>query len=299
MVLIFRTIVRFVVVALLVSSCGGDAGANGDVVVVATTSVLGDIASNVLGDAGTVEVLVPIGADPHDYRPSSRQLARLIDVDLVVANGLGLEQGLEEALAAAEADGARVLEVGPELDPLPFADGETPDPHVWMDPVRVAEAAVLMASSLDALAPGGEWRANAEAYGSELRALDDEIAANLAVIPEDRRKLVTNHDSLEYFADRYGLEIIGTVIPGGSTLGDPSAADLAELVAAMEAADVKAIFAETTEPDDLAEAVAAELGADVAVVELFTGSLGEAGTPAGTLAGMLAENARRIAGALG
>jgi zinc/manganese transport system substrate-binding protein len=120
----------------------------------------------------------------------------------------------------------------------------------------------------------------------------------LADIPASRRKLVTNHDSLGYFADRYGFEIIGAVVPGGSTLGDPSSAELAGLVEKISSAGVPAIFAETTEPTALAEAVAREVGDDVVVVELYTGSLGEQGSGADTLIGMLLTDAGRIAGAL-
>ncbi|HEX6286259.1 MAG TPA: metal ABC transporter substrate-binding protein, partial [Acidimicrobiia bacterium] len=115
----------------------------------------------------------------------------------------------------------------------------------------------------------------------------------------DRRQLVTNHEALGYFADRYDFEIVGVVIPGGSTLGDPSSAELAELVETIERNDVDVIFTETSEPGSLAEAVAAEAGREVAVVVLFTESLGEEGADAGTLTGMLLENARLIAEALG
>ena len=131
-----------------------------------------------------------------------------------------------------------------------------------------------------------------------MEELDAEIQDILAVIPEENRKLITNHDSLGYFADRYGFEIIGTVIPGGATLADPSSAALAELVEEIEHEGVKVIFAETIDSTALAEAVAAEVGSDISVVELHTGSLGEEGTATGTLVGMLRDNAQRIAEAL-
>jgi len=110
---------------------------------------------------------------------------------------------------------------------------------------------------------------------------------------------VTNHDALGYFAARYGFTVVGTIIPGGSSLGDPSSSELADLVAVMRAEDVRAIFADTTRPSVLADAVAAELGSDVVVVPLYTGSLGEPGSGADTVAGMLTVNAERIADALG
>ena len=131
---------------------------------------------------------------------------------------------------------------------------------------------------------------------ARLGALDDQINALFAPISD--RSLVTNHDSLRYFADRYELEIIGVVIPGGSTLADPSSAQLADLIALMEEQGTSVVFAETTEPTDLAEAITSELGPAARVVELFTGSLGEDGSGAETLIDMLLTDAQRIAEAL-
>ncbi len=281
-------------ILLAVGACGDDDDASG-VTVVVTTNVLGDVVAAVAGDDATVEVLLPPGADPHDYEPSARQAAAIEGADLVVANGLGLEEGLADVLANAD----RLLEIAPAVDPLPFrtvASGPS-DPHVWMDPLRMATAARLVAAELTDLAPAVDWSAGAEAYVAEMAAVDRDIAAILAPIPPERRKLVTNHDSLGYFADRYGFEVIGTVIPGGATLAEPSSAGLAELVAAIEREGVPAIFAETTEPATLAEALAAEVGG-VVVVELYSGSLGEPGSDAGTLAGVLRVDAARIAEAL-
>jgi zinc/manganese transport system substrate-binding protein len=309
------------VLALLLTACTSSGAASttsqaapGPLSVVATTSVLGDVVANVVGDAATVEVLLPIGADPHDYQPSARQLALVNEADLVVANGLRLEEGLVDALASAEADGANVLEVAPLVDPIPLggtgteSDGCDPteesgdtnrcDPHVWTDPVRMAVAARTIAAELAALDGSVDWEGNAGRYAQELLAADAEIAAALEAVPDERRILVTNHHSLGYFADRYGFEVVATVIPGGTTLGDPSSAELADLVAVIGDTGVPAIFAENVEPATLAEAVAAEVGDGVAVVELFTDSLGEPGSGADTLIGMLLTNAARIAAAM-
>jgi zinc/manganese transport system substrate-binding protein len=287
---------------------------SGPLRVVATTSVLGDLVTNVVGDDGTVDVLLPIGADPHDYQPSARQLALVNEADLVVANGLRLEEGLADALESAEADGANVLEVAPQVDPIPLdatgseggpcdptvgPGGTSPcDPHVWTDPVRMAAAARIVAAELAALDGSVDWEGNAERYAERLLAADEEIATALDAVPDERRILVTNHDSLGYFADRYGFEVVATVIPGGTTLGEPSSAELAELVALIGETGAPAIFAENVEPSTLAEAVAAEVESDVAVVELYTDSLGEEGSGADTLIGMLLTNADRIVAAL-
>jgi len=291
--------------------------------VVATTTILGDVARNIVGDHARVEVLMPLGADPHGYQPSARQVALLLEADLVVANGLLLEEGLIGVLASAAADGANVLEIGEFLSPLPFG-GEGPhhdddghhddddghhddddghghgehDPHLWMDPVRMAEAARLIAAELSRIEPGVDWAERADAYADELTAADARIRQILEVIPAGQRKLVTNHEAFAYFAARYGFEVVGVVIPGGSTLADPSSAQLASLVETMREEGVRAIFTETTQSAALAEAVAAELGGEVRVVPLYTGSLGEPGSGADSLIGMLITNAERIAEAL-
>lgn len=348
-----RALLVIVASAMLIAACadsdgsGTDAGSADELTVIATTTVWGDVAAQVVGDKGVVEVLMPVGADPHDFQASSRQIASLAEADLVIANGLGLEESLEDALEALEADGVSVLEIGPLVDPLPFgvttasdaptcdpeaghaghaeedghegdedadhaedendhhedeADGHgheaSCDPHVWLDPIRVAAAADAIASALREIDPEGDWTANADGYAARMEWLHADSTAKLSAIPESSRVLVTNHDALGYFAERYGFEIVGTVIPGGTTLGDPSSRELAELVETMNEYGVTSIFADTTQPAALAEALAAEIGDDVAVVELYTGSVGEPGTPADTVAGMLTVNAERISESL-
>lgn len=285
------------------SACGGASADPDGIQVVATTTVLGDVARNVVGEDGTVEVLLPIGADPHDYQASARQVAAIQEADLVIVNGLGLEEGLTDVLEGAAADGANILTVAPRLDPLPFGaiDPDASagdDPHVWFDPLRMASAAEIIAAELTKVDGSVDWTARGNAYADELAAFDEDARAILAVVRPQDRKLVTNHDALGYFAARYGFEVVGVVIPGGSTLAEPSSAELTELVAIVEQENVGAIFAETTNPEALADAVAAEAGDDVAVVELFTGSLGEPGSGADTLIAMLTTNAQRIAQAL-
>ena len=287
--------------ALVACSDGASSDTGPGLQIVATTTILGDVARNVAGEAASVEVLMPVGADPHDFQASAQQLAAVQGADLVIVNGLGLEEGLLDALEAARADGANILEVAPLLDPIPFGTQGTSDdedPHVWMDPIRMADATRFIATELLALDPGGDWLARADTYATELISTDEEIATVLGAVAVGERQIVTNHDSLGYFAPRYGFDIVGVVIPGGSTLGDPSSAELAQLVDVIETEGVKAVFVETTQPSALADAIAGEAGHNVEVVELHTGSLGEAGSGADTLVTMLETNARRIAGAL-
>ncbi len=278
--------------ALVAAACGnGNAATDTGVSVLATTTILGDVARNIVGDDGEVEVLLPVGADPHDYQASSRQAAAIQEADLVIANGLSLEEGLGDVLENAAGEGANVMEIAALV-------GDDEDPHVWMDPVRMAEAGRLIATELSAIDGDVDWTARAEAYAAKLVAADTEIAALLDAVPDADRKLVTNHGSLGYFAARYDFDVVGVVIPGGATLAEPSSAELARLVTQIEREGVVAIFAEATEPAALAEAVAAEIGSQIAVVELYTGSLGEAGSGADTLIGLLVTDAERIASAL-
>ena len=289
-------------VLLAVSACGSTPAGEGKPLVVVSTTVLGDLVAAVAGDDAGVEVLMPIGVDPHDFQPSAQQIGRIAAADLVVLNGLGLEERLAAAIDGAVGSGVTILEVAPAVDPLPWSaddSGGSLDPHVWLDPVRMADAAGLVASALAAIDPAGDYLARGAAYAATLRDVDREIEQILADIPAAERLLVTNHAAFAYFAARYRFEVVGVVIPGGSTLAEPSSAQLAALVAVIRDRGVPAIFAETTQPTDLAAAIAAEAGTDVAVVQLFSESLGEPGTPAATLAGMLLENARRIAAALG
>ncbi|MDP8958570.1 MAG: metal ABC transporter substrate-binding protein [Actinomycetota bacterium] len=303
---------RAVLVPLLLAivgvSCGEAAGGEEDrrqgLLVVATTSIHGDIVSRVVGHAGTVEVLMPIGADPHDFQPSARQVALIGAADLVVVNGLELEEGLLDVLDSLQ--GARVLELAPLLDPLPLRQDELHDddygdldPHVWLDPVRIADGVQRVGRRLAELDGGEQFVQRAASYREQLLSTHQEVRATLEQVPPGRRKLVTNHETLAYFADRYRFEVVGTVIPGGATVAEPSARQLARLAELVEAEDVPAIFVETTAGAALAEAVAQEVGHQVEVVTLFTESLGEPGSGADSYLGLLRTNAERIAGALG
>ena len=289
---------------LAATACGSDdpASNGADVpVVYVTTGILGDITANVVGDLAEVEVVLPPGADPHDYEPSAQQVAAMTDADLVIANGLGLEGGLEATLDTVEEAGVPVVEIAPELAPIPFGDdGGSEDPHVWMDPDRMVTATERIATEV-AAATGIDpavLTQQAEDYAAEITAADEEIQSRLAAVPDDRRTLVTSHEAFGYFAERYAFEIIGVVIPGGSTTAEPSAAAIAELAEAMAAAGVPAVFTDSSGSPELAEALAAEVGGDVEVVELYSESLGEPGSGADTYLGLITTNAERIASAL-
>lgn len=302
---------------------GDEADGNGPAIV-ATTTILGDVVSQVAGDAAEVSVLMPVGADPHNFEPSARQQAQLLEADLIVANGAGLEATLADPLAEAERSGVPVFtaidhvehltgngddadvhaghadedEEHAEHDGAHDGEGAT-DPHFWMDPLRMAGVARELGEQIaEAGGDGAQLRQQAAAYATQLEAVDGQIDELLAALPDDRRTLVTNHDAFSYFADRYDFRIVGTVIPGGSTGAEPSAQDLEELAQAIAQENVPAVFTESVAPGDLAETLAQEVDAEVAVVTLYSGSLDAAGTPAGTYLGMLRTNAQRMSDAL-
>jgi zinc/manganese transport system substrate-binding protein len=297
-----RTVLVVGLLALGLAACGSDDGAvaaRGAPRIVVTTSILGDVVEQLVGEDAVVEVVMPPNADPHDFAPSAQQAAAMREADALVVNGLGFEQGLGDTIDGAEADGVPVITASDAIDPLPLGDGE--DPHLFTDPVRMAEAAALIARQLVAEIPvldTPEGAGRVADYLAALDALDAEVEDHLAGIPAEDRLLVTNHEVFGYFADRYDFEVLGAIIPGGSTLAEPSAADLADLVTVIDERDVPAIFAESSSPARLAEALAAE-GAAVAVVELYSESLGEPGSPGDTYIGMVRTNAERIAAALG
>jgi zinc/manganese transport system substrate-binding protein len=303
----YRGVLLLAVFSLVVAACSSTSQADAEGVrVVATTTMLGDIARNVVGDGGSVQVLLPIGADPHEFQPSSAQVSSIYGADLVLANGLGLEDGLSDVLDAASADGVNVIEVAGLVDPVTFVDRQPCnsaaarycDPHVWLDPERDVLTALLIGEALALTDTSVDWGTRADEYAAEISESDGVITEILSVVAGSERILVTNHDSLGYFADRYGFEVVGSVIPGGSTLSEPSSADIAALVDVINKTGAVAIFAETTEPTVLADAIASEVDHAVQVILLFTGSLGPQGSGADTLIGMLETNATRVADGL-
>lgn len=294
-------------------SAGSSANGSKKPLVIATTPILGELVKAVGGEDVTVEVLVPLGADPHDFEPSAAQAARLRSASLIVANGLGLEQQLESSVDGARRDGVTVYEVGEDLDPIAIDEGHaepgaaeeehghgSEDPHVWLDPERMATAASLVAGQLATTTglDAAGFQSRAATYANSALAAQAEAIAILSVVPSDQRKLVTNHDALEYFANRFNLEVIGTVIPGGSTMAEPSASDLSELVELIKANKVKAIFSESTVSAKLIDTVSREVGSQVQLVELSTDTLGTPGSDTATYPGLIVTTARLIANGL-
>jgi len=284
--------------ALALSGCTGGVGGEAPRIVV-TTNILGDVVENVVGDQMQVTTLMKRGADPHSFEISAQEAARMESADLLVSNGLGLEEGLQQHLERAAQTGVPTLVAGEHIDVLDYSSTDAagaPDPHFWTDPGRVIDLVDALERAL-ADVPGVDADVvtdRAAAYRDQLIALDEEMTTAFDTIPSERRALVTNHHVFGYLADRFGFRVVGAVIPGGTTLAAPSAADLRDLAVAIDDARVPTIFAESSQPDRLVQVLADEAGVDVAVAELFTESLTESGGGADTYLTMMRANTARI-----
>jgi zinc/manganese transport system substrate-binding protein len=288
--------------------------------IVVTTNILGDIVTQTVGDLAEVEVIMPIGADPHDFAPSAKQAEAMENADLLVVSGAGFEEGMIDIIEQVESTGTPVFEFADHVELLEFDDGQEADhsdeeghsdeekghehsgddPHIWTDPSRMVsavEAFGVELSELDGIdAVAAETQV--QAYVDELLALDAAMEATLSVVPAENRVLVTNHEVFGYFADRFDFEVVGAVIPSLTTSAEPSTAEVEALVELIEQEQIPAIFADTSGSTQLADAIAESAGSDVAVVVLYSESLGEPGSDADTYIGMMMTNATLIAKAL-
>jgi zinc/manganese transport system substrate-binding protein len=294
--------------------------------VLATYSILGDVVQNVGGEAIELSVLVGPDGDAHTFEPTPQDGISLLEADLIFENGLEFETWLDDLYEASGSEAPRV-DVSMGIETLAFEEaghdhegeehknegedheheGEDQghdhgefDPHTWQNPQNV----ILMAQNIQAAlseadpANAEAYAANAQDYIAELEALDAEIEATLASIPAENRKLVTSHDALGYFADRYGFEVLVTVLPATTEAADPSAGELAEIIETIQAAGIPAVFIENIANPDLMERIAQEAGVELAP-SLYTDALGEAGSDGDTYLNMMRYNTRVLAEALG
>ena len=280
------------VAILTTAGCGGgaDGGGSNRVTVVATTGVLAEIADAVAGEDAEVVQLIPDGVDVHGFEASAQDRATLEAAAVVVANGAGLEEGIP--LDDVEARRWSLADSAGDLREL---DGRA-DPHVWLDPTRLAAAVPSLADALAEADPGNAraYGRRAEDYVDRLEELDSELADELSAIPGGRRSLVTSHDALGYFADRYDLEVIATPFPSSGPEAEPSAARLAEVRDAIRESGVPAVFAQASDDPEVLEVVAREPGVEV-MADLLVSSPGDAGG----YEEMMRRNAMVIAAALG
>jgi ABC-type Zn uptake system ZnuABC Zn-binding protein ZnuA len=279
--------------------------------VVAVETFLADFARQVAGGRIEVRSLVPPGVEPHGYEPTPQDVAAVARARMLIVNGAGLESFLARLLVNVGGS-TPVVEASAGLTSRTAREGEMvegggistgsstePDPHFWLDPQMAVRYVENIRDGFTHLDPAGAavYKANADAYIAKLRELDAWIAAHVQGIPRADRKLVTNHESLGYFADRYGFRIIGTVIPSVSTDAAPTARELARLVDALKAAGARAIFLEIGGNPQLARQVAEETHIPV-VTELFTHSLSPADGPAPSYIEMMRYDVNQIVGAL-
>ena len=225
-----RTVLSFIVAATLlaVAGCGSDPSEDGSTSVVASTTQLADLARNVAGERAAVTGLLSPTSDPHDFEPRPSDAEALAGADLILQSGGDLDLWLEQIVESSGTEAPVLI----ALDRVPAPSGDELDPHWWQDP-RLAIAAVeAIRDELIAVDPDGAsiYEDNAAAYIGRIEDLDSAIARCMKGIPEPQRKLVTTHDALGYFADRYGIEVIGAAIPALSTQAQPSAGETAELV---------------------------------------------------------------------
>lgn len=286
-------------VALLALTACSTSGAHREGVVV-TTNILGDLTRAVAGDTVEVTVLMQADADPHFFAISAQQAALLERASLIVYNGLGLEESVLRNVEAAEKSGVAGVSVGGAIDPINYSadDGNgRPDPHFWTDPRRVRRAVEVIRDRIIEHVDGVDAaaiRTGADRYLAELDRLDQWMAERFATIPAERRKLVTNHHVFGYLAQRFGFDVVGAVIPGGTTLASPSPSDLSALAGTIRAAGVGAIFADSSQPDRLARVLADQAGVHVQVIPLYSESLTEPGGGAGTYLEMMRANTESI-----
>lgn len=303
----------FLLAATMVACNGGERPGrrpNAAIRVVTSTTIIADWVSQIAGDRVGVVSLVPNRVDPHGFVPGPKDVAQVAAAGLVFTIGLNLESGwMDKLLKNAAADPSRVIALGDHVDPVPFqgqpdhdeADKEKDeygpkDPHFWQDPLRVKKVLPVIAARLGQLDPDGAevYRARAGDYGRQLDDLHRWAEQQFQAIPKERRLLVTSHEAFGYLAHAYGFRLVGTVIPGGSTAREPSAADLARLVGEIKSYRVPAVFAETILNDRLARRIADEAGVRI-VTDLYSDALGEQGSDADTYLGMVRHNVRVVA----
>jgi len=279
---------------LALAACGSDRAASGSgagsLRVVATTTQMADFARDVAGArAGVTQILAP-NTDPHEYEVRPGDVKDLLEADVVVRSGGEVDAWLDDALSSAGVDKDAVVDAGAA------AGLEGDDPHWWQDPVRAEKGVAAIRDALVKADPGGAatYRANAARYLARLSRLDASVRRCLTRVPANQRLLVTSHDALGYFARRYGIRVVGAVIPALTTAAQPSAGDVAKLVDTIEKTGVRTIFAESSVNPKVEQAIARETGARVGP-PLWADSLGPKGSSGATYLGSIASNTEALA----
>ncbi len=291
------TVLSTALVTLALVSCG-DSGSSSDgkPVVVGTTTQVGDLLREVAGTRAEVRRILRPNSDPHDYEPRPSDVKGLIDAKLVVRSGGDVDDWLDDLVDNAGTD-APVLTLIDHVHTR--REGNDVDPHWWQDPRNAELAVAAIRDRLAKADPAGApaYRRNAARYLDRLERLDRDAADCIDRIPPPARKLVTTHDALGYYAGRYGLEVIGAVLPSLSTQAQPSARDIQDLVDQIEQTGVQAIYPESSINPKLERAVARESGAEVGSA-LWADTLGPDGSSGATYIGSIAANTHAIVAGL-
>jgi zinc/manganese transport system substrate-binding protein len=277
------------VAALAACGEGSEIGSDGDrLTAVATTTQVADLTRNVGGDLVEVDAILESGADPHDYEPRPSDVAALADASLVIRSGGDVDEWLGDLIESSGSDGEVVDLIG-SVETV--GEGSETDPHWWQDPRNAILAVEAIRDALIEADPGHRqtYSDNAAAYVEELERLHSQAAACFERVPTARRKIVTTHDAFAYLAVRYGIEIVGSVIPSLSTQAQPSAKDVERLVSQIEDERVEAVFPESGVSERLEQALSREAGAEVGS-DLWADTLGESGSAESTYIGAMAAN---------
>jgi len=283
---------------MILAGCAGSGTASSPATalrVVTTTTVFADIVRQIGGDLVEVESIVPAGVGPEDYEPAPDDARKLAGADLIVSNGVGLDDFLDRLVGAADEGRATRLVLGNGIPTIKVA-GEA-NPHFWLDPSLVVQYYLpAIEATLSALDPKGSatFAERESAYASQVSAMDASARVQLDAIPVGDRKLVTAHDAFPYFATHYGFQLVGVILHNVGQ--EPTAADLAALVGTVKAAHVHAIFSESQFNPALADALATEAGITKVVTTLYNDTVGP--PPADTYLGMMRWNIRQIVQAL-
>ncbi len=312
----FRT-VRLITCASLLALCGFASGASAaDLKVVASFSIIADLAKNVGGSRVQISTLVPVDGDAHVYEPRPADAAALKKAQVVLVNGLYLE-GFMSRLIETSGTKAPVIEVSKGVEPLKADEAEGHhdeagktaeaghaghdhgafDPHAWQS---IANGEIYVKNIADAFCAADKagcatYTANATAYLAKLTALDTEVKAAIAGIPQDKRTIITSHDAFGYFAHAYGLNFIAP--EGISTEAEASAADVAKLVDQVKQDKASAIFVENITNPRLAEQIARETGLKIGGT-LYSDALSAKDGPASTYIDMFHHNVKTMTAAI-
>jgi len=275
------------------AGCGssdGDSAAGPAVVV--TTSQAADLVRNVAGERADVTQILAANADPHEYEPRPSDAEALANADLIVRSGGDVDEWLDQLVESSGSD-APELTLADHVHLIRGDGGE--DPHWWQDPRNAVAAVTAIRDELDAIDPAGTtgYDTRARRYSASLERLDREIAACVGRVPAAKRKLVTSHDALGYYARHYGIDVIGAAIPSLSTQAQASAGATEELIDAIRSAGVSTVFPEAGVSPDLETAIADGAGARIGG-ELWADTLGPEGSDAATYAGSLEANTKTL-----